>query len=504
MNAAVTQIQNPDIISPTDNDLYVMQSEICVNHLLDNHDNCWAEICWKVQNPELFLADPNLIGYTESQANALKEFLKKHTKLPPKQSLITSIRTSMNEAFNRVKLNYTDKKVDYAKSFSARHGLAVLHNNNGLLEMLEIVKQVGNLLEFSKEDEFNIGRIWKQREDKRKCNVAEINKRNVLRAKKIEETRKQIEEFDFSKLQLNYREFQQESIESFLKKQDTLTILPTEAGKSLSFSATSILTKALMIIFTPLKAIMECQLHELIEMGIPAAKIYTASNQPLEEQEKIFAEVAAGITKVLWVTPEKFIESLKFCKFLNNVSQTHGVQFVIDESHCVLEFEYFRPAWTKLEQIKEKFPLSPILLLTATCSCEGVHMSDVRIIIYTTFPLSSTNFVQEVGRAGRDRKQAKSIILYSRSDIHELLLIVGRKIDSTNETQIVQYNYLEKMKKIYLQWLIPLKILTNVDEKWHMNHLDGLKIPKFLSVVFAIIVKDASSMRLFGMILVKT
>ncbi|CAG8771572.1 8882_t:CDS:2, partial [Gigaspora rosea] len=229
--------------------------------------------------------------------------------------------------------------------------------------------------------------------------------------------------------------------------------------------------------------------HELIEMGIPAAKIYTASNQPLEEQEKIFAEVAAGITKVLWVTPEKFIESLKFCKFLNNVSQTHGVQFVIDESHCVLEFEYFRPAWTKLEQIKEKFPLSPILLLTATCSCEGVsrlsiilkrpnlkvirkqnyegrviiyastpnkcieifnglkeyvdsnhlvatnafgigvHMSDVRIIIYTTFPLSSTNFVQEVGRAGRDRKQAKSIILYSRSDIHELLLIVGRKID---------------------------------------------------------------------------
>ncbi|CAG8817056.1 6399_t:CDS:2, partial [Gigaspora margarita] len=71
-------------------------------------------------NTNKTLSDPNLIGYTESQANALKEFLKKHTKLLPKQ---------------------------------------ILHNNNGLLEMLEIVIQVGNLLKFSKEDEINIRRI---------------------------------------------------------------------------------------------------------------------------------------------------------------------------------------------------------------------------------------------------------------------------------------------------------------------------------------------------------
>ncbi|CAG8502905.1 22204_t:CDS:2, partial [Gigaspora rosea] len=398
--AAVTRMQNPDIISPTDNDLYVMQSEICVNHLLDNHDNCWAEICWKVQNPELFLANTNLIGYTESQANALKEFLKKHTKLLPKQSLITSIRTSMNEAFNRVKLNYTDKKVDYAKSLSARHGLAVLHNDNGLLEMLEIVRRVGNFLEFSKEDEINIGRIWKQRENKSKCNVAEINKRNDLIPYGIkikdniinQEFRPSfanlIPDFDrfilcegckcfpkqspkslfrlcyfynehglsFYIINSNYREFQRESIESFFKKQDTLMILPTEAEKTLIFSAMSILTKALTIVFIPLKAIMECQLCELIEMGIPATKIYAASDQPLEEQEKIFGEVAARITKVL-------------------------------------------PAWTKLGQIKDEFPLSPILLLTATCSCEGASRLSIilkrpnlknregRVIIYASTPI---------------------------------------------------------------------------------------------------------------------
>ncbi|CAG8501763.1 224_t:CDS:2, partial [Scutellospora calospora] len=237
--------------------------------------------------------------------------------------------------------------------------------------------------------------------------------------------------------------------------QDTLTILLTGAGKTLIFSVTSILTKALTVVFTLLKAVMGCQLRELVEIGIPTAKVYAASDQPLEEQEKIFGEVAVGITKVL-------------------------------------------PAWAKLGQIKEEFPLSPILLLIATCSDEeasklaiilkrpnlklgiyhgkirsadqtitlrlwsnkklkyivatnafgiGIHISDIRIIIHTTFSLSLTNFVQEVGRASRDGQQAKSIVLYSYADICELLIIVGTKIESSDETQTIQHNYLEKMKR---------------------------------------------------------
>ncbi|CAG8620650.1 16027_t:CDS:10, partial [Gigaspora rosea] len=520
------------------NDSYLMQSKVCVNHLSDNHNNFWAEICWKVENSEIHLADPNLIGYSQSSVNALKEFLKRYTKLLQKQSLITTIRTSMNESFNHVKLNYTDKKVDYAKSFLARHGLAVLHNNSGLLEMLEVIRQAGNSSEFSEQ--------------------------NALRAKKITETQKQMEEFDYSKDLIPYgititenivnEEFQpsfanlipdfdgfviceasyivnpkfynsnekqkavlptelidsaRESIESFLKGQETLTILPTGAGKTLIFSAASILTNTLVVVFTPLKAIMENQLSKLVKMGIPAATIYAFSDQPLEVQEKIFGKVAAGITKVLWITPEKFIESLRFRRFLHNVFQTQSIN---------------RPAWTKLGQIKEEFPLSSILLLTATCSYEsvsklksilktldlkvlrnsliykpqltfrtipkplkkkdiieaiykileqclegraivysstpneyqkttlrlwhnqelkyiiatnafgmGVHMPGVRIIIHATFPLSPTNFIQEIGRAGRDGQPCKSIVFYICTDIRELLMIVSKKIESANE-----------------------------------------------------------------------
>ncbi|RIB20631.1 hypothetical protein C2G38_2035084 [Gigaspora rosea] len=323
----------------------------------------------------------------------------------------------MNESFNRVKLNYADKKVDYSKSFLVRHAFAILHNNDGLLEMLITIRQAGNFIEFSEQNQINIGKIWKQRENKCKCNIAKINEKNTLRAKKIAEMRKQMEEFDFSKdlipygivikdsiinqefrlsfanlipdfdgyilckgcscfpkrspkgglcnlcyyynehglskyiinekfynnddlekknptelinsiindfFKLNdYQELQRKSIESFLKGQNTLTILPSGARKTLIFLVSSILSRTLTVVFTPLKAIMENQL-------------------PLDIQEKIFSEVAAGITKDLWTTPEKFIKSSKFRQFLHNVSQTCGIQFVIDELHCILEFGHFR------------------------------------------------------------------------------------------------------------------------------------------------------------------
>ncbi|CAG8651408.1 1091_t:CDS:2, partial [Gigaspora rosea] len=119
------------------------------------------------------------------------------------------------------------------------------------------------------------------------------------------------------------------------------------ARKTLIFLVSSILLRTLTVVFMPLKATIENQL-------------------PLNIQEKIFSEFVAGITKVLWAKPEKFIESSKFCQFLYNVSQTRGIHFVIDESHCILEFGHFR--LSKLGQIKEEIPSALLLLLTATCS----------------------------------------------------------------------------------------------------------------------------------------
>ena len=101
------------------------------------------------------------------------------------KSLITTIRTSVNEAVNRIKLNYTNKKTDYPKSFAAQHALAIIHNNNRITRVVELVCEAAHLAPFSEQDYLNLLQLCKDREDKREYNIAKINKRNQMRAQKI-------------------------------------------------------------------------------------------------------------------------------------------------------------------------------------------------------------------------------------------------------------------------------------------------------------------------------
>ena len=143
------------------------------------------------------LSTPNLVGIDDNKCRRLLEFLKKIMKLKENQSLITIIRTSYNEAFNRLKLNYTEKKTDYSKSFRARHALSVIHNNNSFIELQ---RKIRDLVNFSDQDEKNLFSIWKQREQKRKINLTAMEARNKKRAEKIINQKRQLKSFDFSQV----------------------------------------------------------------------------------------------------------------------------------------------------------------------------------------------------------------------------------------------------------------------------------------------------------------
>jgi superfamily II DNA helicase RecQ len=80
----------------------------------------------------------------------------------------------------------------------------------------------------------------------------------------------------------------------------------------------------------------------MVGMGIPAAMLYASSEQPPLIQEKIFAEIASGLNRILFVTPEKYIANSQFRAMLQNVYNTRGLQFVIDEAHCIVSYEGFR------------------------------------------------------------------------------------------------------------------------------------------------------------------
>ncbi|CAG8812835.1 36442_t:CDS:2, partial [Gigaspora margarita] len=96
--------------------------------------------CWMKDNSELCVQDPILKHFLQVQINEFRHMLGKIFRLPVGQGLVTTYRTSINEAFNRVKLVYLDKKIDFWKSFSGRHALAIIYHNDSYAKVLKTIR----------------------------------------------------------------------------------------------------------------------------------------------------------------------------------------------------------------------------------------------------------------------------------------------------------------------------------------------------------------------------
>ena len=77
-------------------------------------------------------------------------------------------------------------------------------------------------------------------------------------------------------------------------------------------------------------------------MGIPAAGLYTSTGQSFEYQERVFSELCLGFLSILFITPEKLEKNKLFHRFLQKIYEIQGVQFIIDEAHCILDYNNFR------------------------------------------------------------------------------------------------------------------------------------------------------------------
>ncbi|RIA81558.1 P-loop containing nucleoside triphosphate hydrolase protein [Glomus cerebriforme] len=200
----------------------------------------------------------------------------------------------------------------------------------------------------------------------------------------------------------SFCEGQYEAICSFLENKDTLVVLRTRGGKTLYFTMAALASSRLTVVFTPLKALID-DYNSLICMGISAAELYASTGQSFEYQERIVSELSLGILPILFVTPEKLEKNKSFHQLLQKIYETRGIQFVIDETHCVLDYSNFRDSWIRLENLKRDFPISPIMLLTATC-----NLTTGRCIIYCSGPGSC----QELFNNLREKLLTLSVGLY--------------------------------------------------------------------------------------------
>lgn len=168
------------------------------------------------------------------------------------------------------------------------------------------------------------------------------------------------------KNQFGYDEFrlnQEKAIETVLARKDCLVLMPTGGGKSLCYQIPALLLDGLTVVISPLIALMKDQVDALKTYGIDAA--FLNSTQTGKEQIEVFQNVRSGKLKLLYVAPERLLQSGdQFIEFLKSVKVS---LFAIDEAHCISSWGHdFRPEYLQLAKIKRNFPNIPVIALTAT------------------------------------------------------------------------------------------------------------------------------------------
>jgi ATP-dependent DNA helicase RecQ len=163
------------------------------------------------------------------------------------------------------------------------------------------------------------------------------------------------ENFGFEKFRPN----QEDIINCILSGEDTLAIMPTGGGKSICFQLPALVLPGITIVISPLIALMKDQVDSLKANGIAAC--YINSSQSSEEQQSHIQNLKDNKVKLVYVAPE----SLSYLE--NAFSQITISLIAIDEAHCISAWGHdFRPAYTNLGYLKNRFPSTPILALTAT------------------------------------------------------------------------------------------------------------------------------------------
>ncbi|MGE5084720.1 MAG: RecQ family ATP-dependent DNA helicase [Bacillota bacterium] len=160
-----------------------------------------------------------------------------------------------------------------------------------------------------------------------------------------------------------FRTGQKEIISGILNKKDVLAVLPTGGGKSLCFQFPAVFKKQLVVVISPLIALMKDQVMSLTKKGIPAGCLYAGQSDL--EKRTIFQEIEKGGTFVLYLSPER-VQKEGFHRWIQS---RQIALFAIDEAHCVSQWGHdFREEYSQLNILKRLRPDVPILALTASAT----------------------------------------------------------------------------------------------------------------------------------------
>ena len=255
-----------------------------------------------------------------------------------------------------------------------------------------------------------------------------------------------------------FRPMQEEIITSLLDGHDTLGLMPTGGGKSLTFQVPTLSREGICLVITPLVALMKDQVDNLRSRGIRAAYLHAGMTR--REMIVTLDNCLYGRYKFLYISPERLDTEL----FIARIKGLPVSFIVVDEAHCISQWGYdFRPAYLKIADIRYILPEVPILALTASATPKvaeelrkagisadffhaglnseekadkqqkwkadeirvmvstnafgmGIDKPNVRAVVHIEMPNAPEEYFQEAGRAGRDGTRSYAVLLYARRD----------------------------------------------------------------------------------------
>ncbi len=165
----------------------------------------------------------------------------------------------------------------------------------------------------------------------------------------------------------DFRGIQADIIRSIAEGRDTLGLMPTGGGKSITFQVPALSMEGVCIVVTPLIALMKDQVLHLKQRGITAEAIFTGQSK--DEVMRILDNAVFGGVKFLYISPERIASEL----FQRKVRGMKVCFITVDEAHCISQWGYdFRPAYLKIAELRKLVPDVPILALTATATPQVV------------------------------------------------------------------------------------------------------------------------------------
>lgn len=225
-----------------------------------------------------------------------------------------------------------------------------------------------------------------------------------------------------------FRPMQQEIIEAVTSGSDALVLMPTGGGKSLCYQIPALMMEGTAVVVSPLISLMKDQVEALHANGIEAATLN--SGIPVDEERRIRELCMSGKIRLLYISPERLMLELDWLAESMRVSL-----FAIDEAHCISQWGHdFRPEYTQLGIIHDRFPDVPVIALTATADkltktdiVEKLRLRNPRIFI-SSFDRPNLSLDVKRGLSAADKLRAIMQVIGRHPHESGIIYCISRRV----------------------------------------------------------------------------